>query len=38
MEKAMPYIDVLIGNEEDFETMLGIKAEGTTKRIQNLIL
>ncbi len=28
-EKLMPYIDVILGNEEDFETMLGIKAEGT---------
>lgn len=29
MVDIMPYIDVIIGNEEDFETMLGIKAEGT---------
>lgn len=29
MVNLMPYIDVIIGNEEDFETMLGIKAEGT---------
>ena len=29
MKMFMPYIDVIIGNEEDFETMLGIKAEGT---------
>jgi len=29
MKKIMPYIDVLIGNEEDIEIMLGLKAEGT---------
>ncbi|NCB63262.1 MAG: sugar kinase [Clostridia bacterium] len=29
MVDIMPYIDVVIGNEEDFETMLGIKADGT---------
>ena len=28
-EQLMPYIDVILGNEEDFDTMLGIKAEGT---------
>ena len=27
MKKVMPYVDVLIGNEEDFEKMLGITAE-----------
>jgi len=27
MKEIMPYIDVLIGNEEDFEKMLGIKAD-----------
>ncbi|GHU04125.1 2-dehydro-3-deoxygluconokinase [Betaproteobacteria bacterium] len=26
MKKVLPYVDVLIGNEEDFEKMLGIKA------------
>ena len=26
MKDVMPYVDVLIGNEEDFEKMLGIKA------------
>lgn len=36
MAKAMPYIDVLIGNEEDFETMLGIKADETTKTYSKL--
>ncbi len=29
MKSVMPYIDVIIGNEEDFGKMLGIKAEGT---------
>ena len=29
MKELMPFIDVVIGNEEDFETMLGIKAVGT---------
>ena len=28
-EQLMPYIDVILGNEEDFDTMLGIRAEGT---------
>lgn len=27
-EKLMPYIDVILGNEEDFDAMLGIKADG----------
>ena len=36
MAKAMPYIDVLIGNEEDFETMLGIKADETTQTYSKL--
>jgi len=27
--EVMPYVKVLIGNEEDFETSLGIRAEGT---------
>jgi len=31
MEGIMPYVDVIIGNEEDFEKMLNIKAEGTTE-------
>jgi 2-dehydro-3-deoxygluconokinase len=30
MLQIIPYVDVLIGNEEDFEKMLGIKAEGST--------
>ena len=29
MKKVMPYVDVIIGNEEDFEKMLGIQAKGT---------
>lgn len=28
MSKLVPYVDVLIGNEEDTEKMLGIRAEG----------
>ena len=28
MKQVMPYVDVLIGNEEDTEKMLGIKVEG----------
>lgn len=27
MKELMPYIDFIIGNEEDFETMLGIKSD-----------
>ena len=29
MENLMPYVDVLIGNEEDADSVLGIKASGT---------
>ena len=29
-KNVLPYIDVLLGNEEDFETCLGIKADGTS--------
>lgn len=29
MKEVMPYVDVIIGNEEDFEKMLGIKADDT---------
>jgi 2-dehydro-3-deoxygluconokinase len=36
MKKVMPYIDVIIGNEEDFEKMLGIKAEGGTESYSEL--
>jgi 2-dehydro-3-deoxygluconokinase len=31
MKALMPYVDVIVGNEEDFEKMLGIKAEGTVE-------
>ena len=31
MKEVMPHVDVIIGNEEDFEKMLGIKAEGTSE-------
>lgn len=30
LKDTLPYIDVLLGNEEDFETCLGIKADGTS--------
>jgi len=30
MKDVMPYVDVLIGNEEDFEKMLGLKVEKST--------
>ena len=36
MKKVMPYVDVIIGNEEDFEKMLGIKAEGGTESYTDL--
>jgi len=36
MKDVMPYIDVIIGNEEDFEKMLGIKAEGGTEAYSDL--
>lgn len=36
MKKVMPYVDVIIGNEEDFEKMLGIKAEGGTDSYSDL--
>ena len=35
-KKLMPYISVLIGNEEDSEKVLGIKAEGTTEGYSKL--
>jgi len=34
--KLMPYVRVLIGNEEDFEKSLGIKAAGTTDSYDQL--
>ncbi len=30
LKNALPYIDVLLGNEEDFETCLGIRAGGAS--------
>ena len=36
MKQVMPYVDVIIGNEEDFEKMLGIKAEGGTETYADL--
>ncbi len=35
-EQIMPYVDVIIGNEEDFDTMLGIKAENTDPNFSSL--
>ena len=35
-KKLMPYISVLIGNEEDTEKVLGIKTEGTTESYSKL--
>lgn len=35
-KKLIPYINVLIGNEEDFEKSLGIEAEGTTESYSKL--
>ena len=35
-EQLMPYIDVILGNEEDFDTMLGIKAEGTDENFSSI--
>ena len=35
-KELMPYISVLIGNEEDTEKVLGIKAEGTTESYSKL--
>jgi 2-dehydro-3-deoxygluconokinase len=32
----MPYIDVLIGNEEDFEKVLGFAVEGTDEHLRTL--
>lgn len=36
MVDIMPYIDVIIGNEEDFETMLGIHADGTDENFSKI--
>ena len=35
-EKLMPYIDVLIGNEEDFQKVLGFEVEGTDENLKSL--
>ena len=35
-EKIVPFVDVLIGNEEDFEKCLGIAAEGTDESYSKL--
>ncbi len=32
----MPYVDVILGNEEDFETMLGIGAENTDENYSSI--
>ena len=32
----MPYVDVILGNEEDFDTMLGIRAEGTDANFSSI--
>ena len=35
-KKLVPYIDVLIGNEEDFQKVLGFKVEGTAANLKTL--
>ena len=35
-EQMMPYIDVILGNEEDFDTMLGIKADNTDENFSSI--
>jgi 2-dehydro-3-deoxygluconokinase len=35
-KKLMPYIDVIIGNEEDFQKVLGFEVEGTDDNLSNL--
>ncbi|OGG52255.1 MAG: hypothetical protein A3F84_04115 [Candidatus Handelsmanbacteria bacterium RIFCSPLOWO2_12_FULL_64_10] len=35
-KQFMPYVSVLIGNEEDFEKVLGLKAAGTTEHFDEL--
>jgi 2-dehydro-3-deoxygluconokinase len=34
--KLVPYIDVLIGNEEDFQKVLGFEVEGTDEHLKKL--
>jgi 2-dehydro-3-deoxygluconokinase len=36
MKDVIPYVDVLIGNEEDFEKMLGIKADHVSKEYSKI--
>lgn len=36
MKRIIPLVDVLFGNEEDFEKMLGIKADGSTETYSDL--
>ena len=35
-KKLVPYIDVLIGNEEDFQKVLGFEVEGTDEKLTEL--
>ncbi len=35
-KKLMPFIDVLIGNEEDFQKVLGFQVEGTDENLKQL--
>ena len=35
-KKLIPFIDVLIGNEEDFQKVLGFEVEGTDESLQDL--
>jgi 2-dehydro-3-deoxygluconokinase len=35
-KKLVPYIDVLIGNEEDFQKVLGFEVEGTDESLKQL--
>jgi 2-dehydro-3-deoxygluconokinase len=35
-KKLIPYIDVLIGNEEDFQKVLGFKVDGTDENLTSL--
>jgi 2-dehydro-3-deoxygluconokinase len=37
-KKLIPFIDVLIGNEEDFQKVLGFEVEGTDETLQQLPL
>lgn len=35
-EALMPYVDVILGNEEDFDAMLGIRAENTDESFSSI--